>query len=201
MKINRTALPADYRLAESFDLKKDKQHTARVDALSFFLTALVFVAAVCWKGFELNDLAGLTQWLVALVVTIFGYLIYIFLHELVHFLTIYIFTGKEPKYVYRFPLYVAVDSRAFLTQWEYVAVMLAPSVLFGVLFLAAGFFLEGPWFWCVCFLQAGNVGGSTGDFCYATKAACSHYTLRVYDSGERKEFFLPERVIVASKRK
>lgn len=201
MKINRTSLPADYRLVETLDAENDKKHAFAVNTLSFILTAAVFVIAWFWKGFSLGELAFLSQWLVALCVTIVGYIAYVFLHELVHFLTAFAFTGKEPKYVYRFPFYVVVDTRAFLTRWEYVAVMLMPSLVFGVIFLIMGIFLDGPWFWCVCFLQAGNIGGSAGDFCYAFKTACGHHMLRVYDSGKERSFYLPQRVRTSVRRK
>lgn len=201
MKINRAALSPDYRLAEIIDPEKNKGQEFCVNVLSFVLTALVFVAAFFWKGFSLSELAYFIHWLVALGVVILGYVVYVFLHELVHFLFFYGFTHREPKYIYKFPFYVAVDSRAFLTQKEYAVTMLAPSVLFGILFLVMGFFLHGAWFWAVCFLQAGNIGGSAGDFFFAYKAMCRHYSLRVYDSGKERYFYLPERVMNASQKK
>ncbi len=195
--MSKNSLPPDYRLVEIVDLEKNKKEAVGVNALGFVLSILTLVVGFLWKGLNLLGLVDPLGWLCSLVVTIVGFIAYIYLHELTHGLFIYVFSKKSPHFGVKLPLYVYAGGKAYFSKGHYILIALAPVLLWGVVFLLIGAFLNGPWFWCLCFLQAGNIGGAAGDIFVAVKTAMYDRSVLVFDTGVRMEFYLPERKVGA----
>ena len=161
----------------SIDLVNNKKEAIGVNVAGIVLMALMCVAL----PFLLKDgvlsyfkNAGVLQPL-ALV---FGIVLYIPLHEIVHGIVLRLFTDEKISFGWKFVYAYCGSKEAMLTSYEYFAVALAPALVFSLVFLPP-VFLFPSWsvFWY--FLEMMNISGAVGDF---------YVVIRIW--GQRKDNIL-----------
>jgi hypothetical protein len=64
-------------------------------------------------------------------------------------------------------------------------------VLWGAVFGVLSVLFKNSWFWCFCFLQAGNIGGAAGDLFVTVKTIFYPKTVLIYDTGTVMSYYLP----------
>jgi hypothetical protein len=173
------------------DLAKNKKQFVFVNVLAIVLMVGVLVLGYFWKGIHYDE-DNLWSGLIALIVAFAGYFAYIFLHEMTHGAVMYLLGGVKPKFGVKLPFYAYAGGNVYFSKGQYIAVALSPVLLWGVVFGVLCALFYGAWFWCFCFLQAGNIGGAAGDFFVTVKTIFYPETVLVYDTGVAMSFYLPE---------
>lgn len=129
-------LPADYVVLRKVNLAKDK-HINLVIQLCFVFITMTLIGFALWTGLPLaNDINPFFS----LVITIFLVLIYMSLHELTHAFFIKIFSKRRPSFRIRFP-FLSVGSEAYFNRRSFIAIALAPVLIWGALLILLLFFV------------------------------------------------------------
>jgi hypothetical protein len=186
-----TELPQGYVLKEEVDFAKNKKQFIFVNAAATVLMIVVLVLGYIWKGFSFEE-DELWLFFAAMFVALLGILVYIVLHEMTHGAVMQLVSGVKPKFGVKLPYYAYAYGEAYFTKGQYILVALAPVLLWGVVFGVLSAVLNGAWFWCFCFLQAGNISGAAGDLFVTVKTIFYPKTVLVYDTGVGMSFYLPE---------
>lgn len=173
-------LPEGYQEIRRIDLQKDKKSLQEVNIAALLLAVALFLLGVTIEPihFVFDSLLSLLRILGVLLALV----VYIFGHELVHGIFIWVFSKKRAQYGFA-GHYAYAGSDAYFTRKQYLVIAFAPVVLWGVLFLLLLLFLPRNWFWVVYILQIFNVSGAAGDFYVAYHALRMPADLLVQDSG------------------
>jgi hypothetical protein len=93
-----------------------------------------------------------------------------------------LFGTKKVKYGFT-GLYAFAGSADYYPKLPYIAIALAPVVLFGIIFAVALPFVPEKWFWVVYILQLSNIAGAAGDFYVTVRFFGMPKDILVHDSG------------------
>lgn len=187
-------LPQGYSFFDKIDLKNNKKQFWTVQGICLAIIAVML--GIGWLIESpikvLNSVYNAennTESIIAVVVLIVGFVLYIFAHEAVHGLFMYAFC--KTKINYGFVGWAAyAGSSAYYDKKHYIIIALAPVVVWGVTFAVLNiFFHSGIWFWVIWFLQIGNVSGACGDFFCVYKTARYPKDILVNDTGLEMQIF------------
>ncbi len=187
-------LPQGYSFFDKIDLKNNKKQFWTVQGIC--LATIAVMLGIGWLIESpikvLNSVYNAennTESIIAVVVLIVGFVLYIFAHEAVHGLFMYAFC--KTKINYGFVGWAAyAGSSAYYDKKRYIIIALAPVVVWGVAFAVLNtFFHSGIWFWVIWFLQIGNVSGACGDFFCVYKTARYPKDILVNDTGLEMQIF------------
>ncbi len=187
-------LPQGYSFFDKIDLKNNKKQFWTVQGICLAIIAVML--GIGWLIESpikvLNSVYNAennTESIIAVVVLIVGFVLYIFAHEAVHGLFMYAFCKTKIKY--GFVGWAAyAGSSAYYDKKRYIIIALAPVVVWGVTFAVLNiFFHSGIWFWVIWFLQIGNVSGACGDFFCVYKTARYPKDILVNDTGLEMQIF------------
>lgn len=187
-------LPQGYSFFDKIDLKNNKKQFWTVQGIC--LATIAVMLGIGWLIESpikvLNSVYNAennTESIIAVVVLIVGFVLYIFAHEAVHGLFMYAFCKTKIKY--GFVGWAAyAGSSAYYDKKHYIIIALAPVVVWGVTFAVLNiFFHSGIWFWVIWFLQIGNVSGACGDFFCVYKTARYPKDILVNDTGLEMQIF------------
>ncbi len=187
-------LPQGYSFFDKIDLKNNKKQFWTVQGIC--LATIAVMLGIGWLIESpikvLNSVYNAennTESIIAVVVLIVGFVLYIFAHEAVHGLFMYAFC--KTKINYGFVGWAAyAGSSAYYDKKRYIIIALAPVVVWGVTFAVLNiFFHSGIWFWVIWFLQIGNVSGACGDFFCVYKTARYPKDILVNDTGLEMQIF------------
>lgn len=187
-------LPQGYSFFDKIDLKNNKKQFWTVQGIC--LATIAVMLGIGWLIESpikvLNSVYNAennTESIIAVVVLIVGFVLYIFAHEAVHGLFMYAFC--KTKINYGFVGWAAyAGSSAYYDKKHYIIIALAPVVVWGVTFAVLNiFFHSGIWFWVIWFLQIGNVSGACGDFFCVYKTARYPKDILVNDTGLEMQIF------------
>ncbi len=187
-------LPQGYSFFDKIDLKNNKKQFWTVQGIC--LATIAVMLGIGWLIESpikvLNSVYNAennTESIIAVVVLIVGFVLYIFAHEAVHGLFMYAFC--KTKINYGFVGWAAyAGSSAYYDKKHYIIIALAPVVVWGVVFAVLNiFFHSGIWFWVIWFLQIGNVSGACGDFFCVYKTARYPKDILVNDTGLEMQIF------------
>ena len=187
-------LPQGYSFFDKIDLKNNKTQFWTVQGIC--LATIAVMLGIGWLIESpikvLNSVYNAennTESIIAVVVLIVGFVLYIFAHEAVHGLFMYAFC--KTKINYGFVGWAAyAGSSAYYDKKHYIMIALAPVVVWGVTFAVLNiFFHSGIWFWVIWFLQIGNVSGACGDFFCVYKTARYPKDILVNDTGLEMQIF------------
>lgn len=187
-------LPEGYTFHDKIDLRKNKKQFWTVQGICLAIIVVMF--GIGWLIESplivtefIRTEGNLTPSLIAVVVLLVGYVAYIFAHEAVHGLFMYLFCKTKIKY--GFAGWAAyAGSTAYYDKKHYVIIALAPVVVWGIVFAVLNiFFHSGIWFWVIWILQIGNVSGACGDFFCACKMAAGPKDILVNDTGLEMQIF------------
>ena len=87
---------------------------------------------------------------------------YVILHEAVHGIFIRIISGKWGKFGFRSGFAYA-SSEAMFGRYEYIAIALAPIVIWGIVLGIVNMLVPTGWFWVIYVVQIINLSGAVGD--------------------------------------
>lgn len=185
------ALPQGYchTPAAAIDLVHNKKQFWIVNGLSVVLCVIMWVLPALWD-YSLLDFNGeesLSAYFLRVGIAIVGLLAYIALHELTHG-AVMMACGAKVHYGYKVA-YAYAGSDAYFTRPAYVAIALAPVVVWGIVFAVLAACLPREWFPTVWLWQLVNIGGAAGDFyCTCRILRAPHDTL-VQDTGTAMTFY------------
>ncbi|MGN1095269.1 MAG: DUF3267 domain-containing protein [Eubacteriales bacterium] len=161
---NCTVLPDGYEKIFDVDLKKNKKQAIIVNLIAIIIAVAVTIAgAIAVPISSLFDMSkGLGIYFARFAIIIFGSVLYIVLHELVHGVFMRGFSGVRPHYGFTL-LYAYAGSDAYFNKVSYIIIALAPVVIWGIVLAAIVLLLPREWFWPVYFIEIMNLSGAGGD--------------------------------------
>lgn len=151
-------LPEGYKETLHIDLQQDKKLMLIVNGIGAVVMVVMFVVGCFIVPFWAMYENGLLPWIVLLV----GTVVYVFLHELVHGITMWYYSKEKPFYGFT-GVYAYAGSNCYFNKKTYIIIALAPVVLWGVVLLILNFMLNDVWFWPIYSIQLFNVSGACGD--------------------------------------
>ncbi len=174
------SLPEDYVYLDKIDLMHNKKQFWIVNGLSLAIMIVMIVAGY-FIDHSWSD--NSTEVIIAVVVMFVSYVLYIVLHELTHLIVMRI--SVKAKFNFGFNGWAAyAGSTGFFDKAHYIAIALAPLVVWGiVLSVLTVFFHTGIWFWVIWALQIGNVAGASGDLFCTYKMITYPKNILVRDTG------------------
>lgn len=199
MKHFEEKLPENYRLVKTVDATKAPF------AVVFNLLSLVMMVgafAVLYFAFgtdvslikeQFLTLPDFTK-ILALLLLVVGFIVYIVLHELVHGVVYKAFTKRKLTFGVTMTCAYCGVPDVFVYRTASLCALLAPFVIFSIAFIVPMFFLQNTvWFLLLAALFAMHFGGCVGDLyitvLYAFKFRDGKTLMR--DTGPVQTFYLP----------
>lgn len=182
-------LPQGYVPFASIDLVHNKKQFWIVNGLSVVLCVIMLVLPALW-GRSLRDFVGegpLSALLLRRGVALAGIFAYIALHELTHGAVMKA-CGASVRYGYKVA-YAYAGSDAYFTRPAYVAIALAPVVVWGIVFAVLAACLPREWFPTVWLWQLVNISGAAGDFYCTCRILRAPRDTLVQDTGTAMTFY------------
>ncbi len=177
-------LPGGYREILSIDLQKDKKTAILVNVIALAIAAIM--VAAMQPFISIGTLFDMSQGLLAyglrFLILLAGIVVYMILHELVHGLTMKACGTKKVKYGFT-GLYAFAGSDDYYDKKNYIAIALAPVILWGAVLLVLNFLVPAGYFWVVYFIQISNLSGAAGDLYVTWKFSQLPRDILVRDSG------------------
>ena len=194
MKVkSRADLPKNYREIWSLDLLNDKKELVRVNgfggALMVLLLLLGHILVPVSALFDLEN--GFLPYALRFGVMLGGTFVYLILHELVHGVFMYRFSGVRPRYGFN-GVYAYAGSDACFSKTHYIVIALAPVVVWGIVLAVLTALVPAGWFWPVWFIQVTNLSGAAGDLYVTWRFAALPADILVRDSGVAMTVYVPE---------
>ena len=199
MKHYEEKLPENYRLVKTVDATKAPF------AVVFNLLSLVMMVgafAVLYFAFgtdvslikeQFLTLPDFTK-ILALLLLVVGFIVYIVLHELVHGVVYKAFTKRKLTFGVTMTCAYCGVPDVFVYRTASLCAVLAPFVIFSIAFIVPMFFLQNTvWFLLLAALFAMHFGGCVGDLyitvLYVFKFRDGKTLMR--DTGPVQTFYLP----------
>lgn len=199
MKHFEEKLPENYRLVKTVDAMKAPF------AVVFNLLSLVMMVgafAVLYFAFgtdvslikeQFLTLPDFTK-ILALLLLVVGFIVYIVLHELVHGVVYKAFTKRKLTFGVTMTCAYCGVPDVFVYRTASLCALLAPFVIFSIAFIVPMFFLQNTvWFLLLAALFAMHFGGCVGDLyitvLYVFKFRDGKTLMR--DTGPVQTFYLP----------
>lgn len=199
MKHFEEKLPENYRLVKTVDATKAPF------AVVFNLLSLVMMVgafAVLYFAFgtdvslikeQFLTLPDFTK-ILALLLFVVGFIVYIVLHELVHGVVYKAFTKRKLTFGVTMTCAYCGVPDVFVYRTASLCALLAPFVIFSIAFIVPMFFLQNTvWFLLLAALFAMHFGGCVGDLyitlLYVFKFRDGKTLMR--DTGPVQTFYLP----------
>ncbi|MBQ4101376.1 MAG: DUF3267 domain-containing protein [Oscillospiraceae bacterium] len=177
-------LPEGYQKIYSLHLQKEKKKALLVNLLALLIgvgmaVPMHFVVPIT-SLFDLSE--GLGPYTIRFAALLGGMILYIFLHEAVHGITMKLCGTKKVKYGFT-GLYAFAGSEDYYDKSSYLLIAMAPVAVFFVLFGVLNLLVSENWFWVIYLLQITNISGAAGDFYVTVKFAAFPSDILVQDSG------------------
>lgn len=195
-------LPERYREAGTLDIARDRNLVIILNIAGLILVALsgwLFFQAIirfrpddAARGLSrvtihnLIDLAGLIFWILLLTV------VHVILHEAVHGLFFWIFTGARPRFAFRWTYAYAAAPGWFIPRNAFLVTTLAPLILISLGGLAMVPIFPPAGLLATWYILTMNAGGSVGDLLVAVWILRHTRHCRIQDRGDAVTLYLPE---------
>jgi len=163
-------LPDGYREYFSVDLQKDKKKAILVNVIAVLITLVMAVPMHFYISIgTLFDMEkGLLAYTLRFAVMMLALVGYIILHELVHGITMKMCGTKKVKYGFT-GMYAFAGSDDYYDKKSYIAIALAPVVVWGIVIAVINAVVPAEWFWVAYIIQITNISGAAGDFYVTAK--------------------------------
>ena len=183
-------LPVGYGERFSIDLQRDKKLMLIVNGIGLVIAVVVAVVGHLLVPLQtMFDLSrGLVPYAIRFGVMILGAVVYIVLHEAVHGIVMYRFSGVRPKFGFT-GVYAYAGSTVYFSKKHYIIIALAPVVLWGVVLGVLSLLVPQGWFWVVWFIQLTNLSGAGGDIYVTWRFSKLPRDILVQDTGVAMSVF------------
>ncbi len=191
----KETLPEGYAEVEKIDLVKNKKQMLLVNGVAMGITILLIVLGIflqpkgASKLFDLEKNAFQTAF--KCLVLCAGIFAYIAGHEAIHGVFMWHYSHIKPNFGFSFT-YAYAGSAIYFAKNAYLAISLAPVVLWGILLGAVNVAVPADWFWIVWFIQIMNISGAAGDFYVFARILRMPETVLVQDTGTAMTVYLPQ---------
>lgn len=166
-------LPTDYSENLSIDLQKNKRLALTVNGIALLIAVIMLILGIILgPGIEVFIRADITSpdsitpdiplIFSNLLILGLGTILYVILHELVHGIFMYAFSGVKPHYGLNL-MYAYAGSSAYFSKLPYIIIALSPVVIWGIVLAVLNFILPKGFFYSIYFIQMLNVSGAAGD--------------------------------------
>ena len=178
------SLPDGYREIFVMNLQEDKKTAAKINiggmiAMIIVIAARHFIVPIK----EFFNMESLITYFIRLGVLLAAYLVYMVLHELTHAAVMKAAGGGKVVFGFTGMYAFAGSHEDYFDKSSYRCIALAPLVVWGIIFGILSAIVPVPWFWVIWFLQAGNIGGATGDVYVTARLWNEPASLLVRDTG------------------
>jgi hypothetical protein len=194
------ALPDGFHLLKSLDLIKDRKMLVLLSlaSLGFFVVSW---AGLAWLlqvlrpniapgsesiSFSLTGAASIFVQLLVLLGVIF---VMVTLHEAIHGVFFWLFTGGRVKFAFRGAYAYAAAPGWYIRKAPYLFISMAPLVLISLLGVIALLLIPVNWILPVLLLVAMNASGAVGDLYVFFLLVSKSGDMLVQDFGERMEIY------------
>lgn len=176
--------PPGYTEIFKINLQKDRRPALLVNAIALFLMVLLCVVGHLIVPITslFNVEVGYEIYFGRLIALFVGIIIYMVLHELVHGICMKCFGAKKVKYGFT-GLYAYAGSDDYFPRKPYIAIALAPIVVWGIVLLVLNCMAGTSWFWIVYFIQVCNISGAAGDIYVTCKFLRMPKDILIQDAG------------------
>lgn len=180
----KQSLPEGYSEIFSVDLQKNKKIAWFIQLFSVVLA--LALAIPMHLHIPISTLFDLESGLGAYMARLFSLLVliaaYMILHELVHGIAMKLCGTRKVKYGFT-GLYAFAGSEDYYGKRSYLAIALAPVVIWGIVIALVNAVVPREWFWIVYLIQIINVSGAAGDIYVTVKFLGLPKDILVKDSG------------------
>ena len=177
-------LPGGFRVIDRVSLEKNRRAALKVNLLSAALfLALGVPAHLKVSCLELFRREGGVHPLLRMAVMLLAALAYIVLHELTHAAVMKLAGGGKVRFGFVKGMAYAGSEGDWFDKPAYIAVALAPVLVWGLVFGLAAARVSREWFWAVWFLQLVNVSGAAGDLYVTARFLRLPANILVRDTG------------------
>jgi len=196
-------LPENYRLSQKVDLINEP----RLLLILSLASLVLFVASWVILGWLLTVLrsdtfasnvsfsfspGGSGSIILSLLVLLGVILTMVVLHEGIHGLFFWLFTGGKVEFAFKGAYAYAAAPDWYLSKRPYLFISLAPLVIITVLGVILLFIVPPSWISPVFLLVTFNASGAVGDIYVFYLLARMSGDQLIRDSGERMEIYTPE---------
>lgn len=187
-------LPEGYEQSISLDLQKDKKLFLLVNGLGV-LIGVVMVLLGCFHLPVLMMMVG-SFWQVEFRLLAVGLcmVVYIVLHEAVHGVFMWKYSGKKPSFGFTLA-YAYAGSEVYFAKHPYLVIALAPVVIWGLVLGVACALAPETWFWPIYFIQIANLSGAAGDLYVFWRFSRLPADILVQDTGVSMTVFTKKGVL------
>lgn len=185
-------LPSGYDLYETLDMASDRAVLRRISWCGMIIMVVMVVCGlIAVPPSPLFDM-GWLRGLLAVAMTVVGMVVYVFAHEWVHGVLIRIFTGEAAQYGFKAGSGMAyAKSSWFFSRPAYIAVALAPVLVWGVVLGVLMGDVPSEYFWCLYAIQIFNISSAVGDLYVTWLVLRMPRGVLIYDEGVSMKFFAP----------
>ncbi len=187
-----TTLPEGYQQTVHINLQEDKKTALRLNigasALMIALFVLAHFAFVPITALFSSD-SSLGFTILQFAVLAVGYIAYIVLHELTHAAVMKLSGANKMRFGFTGLYAYAGSEHDYFNKAAYIAIALAPLIVWGIVFTVLLIFVPTEWFWVVYFMQVGNIAGAAGDVYVTAKILRMPSDVLVMDTGVEMFFF------------
>lgn len=194
------ALPDEFHLLKSLDLIKDRKMLVLLSLASLGLFVINW-AGLAWLlqvlrpniapgsesiSFNLTGAASIFVQLLVLLGVIF---VMVTLHEAIHGVFFWLFTGGRVKFAFRGAYAYAAAPGWYIRKAPYLFISMAPLVLISLLGVIALLLIPVNWILPVLLLVAMNASGAVGDLYVFFLLVSKSGDMLVQDFGEQMEIY------------
>ncbi|MBQ6173698.1 MAG: DUF3267 domain-containing protein [Clostridia bacterium] len=187
-------LPEGYAPLMRIDLQKDRRTAVRINTAAIAVMAamalLFHFLAVPFSLF-FGGSERVSDVLLHAAALILGYTAYIALHELTHAAVMKAFGAKEVRFGFTGLYAWAGSGKDWFRKGAYLAVALAPVIVWGIVFEVLRMTLPRDWAWIIWALQIGNVSGAAGDLYVTFRFARLPSGILIRDTGAAMDVYAP----------
>ena len=187
-----STLPDGYREILSVDLKKNKKQMLLANGLGLLVFfAFALPVHMFYLPYGSLGIGGPQAYRMRIAALFGGVVVYIVLHELVHGVTMKICGTKKVKYGFT-GVYAYAGSDDYYYKRPYIAIALAPIVVWGVVLGVINLLVPTEWFWVVYGIQLMNLSGAGGDLYVTAKFRRLSNDVLIRDYGVGMQVYAPE---------
>lgn len=178
------SIPEEYEEILQINMQDDKKTAAKINAGGAITMAVVLVIGHFIVSVrEFFNVDSLSRYFIRLGLVLVGYIVYMVLHELTHGVVMKAVGGRKVEFGFTGMYAFAGSHEDYFDKISYRCIALAPLIVWGIVFGVLAPIVPRDWFWIVWFLQAGNIGGATGDIYITAKLWNMPSTILVRDTG------------------